>query len=87
MLDDANNSFLHRDKWDRVKKAFEQPIIIHYTKAVKPWHLEYQGPFKNVFLKYKSLSLWSDYALLRIITQKQRYCFIITNMIKKIFGC
>lgn len=87
MLDDANSSFLHRNKWDKVKKAFEQPIIIHYTKSIKPWHVEYEGPFKHIFLKYKSLSLWSSHALLRKITQKQRYCFIINNMIRKIFGC
>lgn len=87
MLDDANNSFLHKDKWDKIKKAFEQPIIIHYTKPIKPWHLEYQGPFKYLFLKYKSLSLWSSFPLLQIITRKQRYCFIITSMIKKVFGC
>lgn len=51
--------FLHRSKWQRLSEVKNNPIVIHYTSVTKPWHLNYNGFFKDVYFYYKSVSPWN----------------------------
>lgn len=74
---------LHKDKWNNIQMAFENPIIIHYTAGLKPWFLEYDGMFKDYFLRYKILSPWITYKLLRKISLRYHYILVLKRILKK----
>lgn len=41
-------------------KASENPLIIHFTEARKPWMADCTHPFTSEYLKYKRLSPWCN---------------------------
>lgn len=47
---------------EEIDQAARQPIVIHYT-GLKPWIKECDHPYKEEFLKYKSLTEWKDLPL------------------------
>lgn len=63
------HGFLHKEpqvSWEydyEIEEAIVSPIIIHYTAADKPWHLDCSHPLKKEFLKYKSMSIWHNIPL------------------------
>ena len=44
---------------EEIAKTATDPVIIHYT-GLKPWFKDCDHPYKEEFLKYKSMSLWKD---------------------------
>lgn len=46
-------------------KASENPLIIHYTEARKPWMYGCKHPFTSEYLKYKRLSPWCNTPLIK----------------------
>ena len=38
----------------------KNPVIIHFTCIPKPWYKNCKHPYKKMFDKYKSMSLWSN---------------------------
>lgn len=55
---------LQRNRIDRsdVMKAALNPMIIHYTKQVKPWHYKYCHPLKEEYQRYLRLTPWNGAA-------------------------
>ncbi len=55
---------LQRNRIDRsdVMKAALNPMIIHYTKQVKPWHYKYCHPLKKEYQRYLRLTPWNGAA-------------------------
>lgn len=51
----------YKDEIDAVKN---DPVIIHYV-ASKPWNKNCQNPYKDIFLQYKSETLWKGTPLFR----------------------
>lgn len=49
---------------EEIVEAIEDPAIIHYSGADKPWMKTCMHPMKEEYLKYKSLSLWKDAPLI-----------------------
>lgn len=47
--------WMHYSKWDEIKKIGQDPVIVHYCEAVKPWFKECTNPFQNDFLRYAKL--------------------------------
>ncbi len=45
--------------WEDVSDAISQPAIIHYASELKPWHIEYPGPFRKDWLDALAHSTWS----------------------------
>ena len=43
-----------------IDEAVNSPIIIHYTGLNKPWINDSNHPYANIFLYYKSISLWNS---------------------------
>lgn len=48
-------------------EASENPLIIHFTEARKPWMLGCIHPFTSEYLKYKKLSPWRNLPLTKQI--------------------
>lgn len=46
-----------------LKEAINNPCIVHYTAAYKPWRKNCTNPYKSEFFKYKKLTKWKDYPL------------------------
>ena len=45
-------TWLRADKWPCVKKAKNNPVIVHYTAGVKPWHKDCKHPMKGEYDVY-----------------------------------
>lgn len=43
---------LSRDKWDAVDESKMDPVVVHYTNSVKPWHRDCRHPLKGLYEKY-----------------------------------
>ncbi len=43
------------DKNPEIKEAKENPVIIHYTRSVKPWHSNSYHPLKHLYWKYRNI--------------------------------
>ena len=37
------------------------PLIIHYSGPIKPWHIECRNPYKSEYLKYLKKTPWRDF--------------------------
>lgn len=48
-----------------IMEAIKQPIIIHYTFGIKPWHIECDNPLRNKWLFYLKKTQWKNYKLKR----------------------
>ena len=49
--------------WEYEKHILDgqkNPVIIHFTCIPKPWYKNCKHPYKKMFDKYKSMSLWSN---------------------------
>ncbi len=40
------------DKNSEIKEAKKNPVIVHYTRSVKPWHSNSYHPLKHLYWKY-----------------------------------
>ena len=41
--------------------TLKNPIIIHYSGPLKPWHKECKHPLKYLYYKYLSYTIWKDF--------------------------
>lgn len=86
----AKELFLSRDKWQTVEQAKLNPVIIHYTRHLKPWHVECEHPLKDLFIDYQKVSGWEDvpikkkYPAPSLLHYFKRACSIILNRILKL---
>ena len=74
------------DYWKYEKEVIEardNPVIIHYTDS-KPWETNCRHPMKDIFLRYKSETLWCRTPLLTY-KLKDRIFDILRYQLKKIF--
>lgn len=65
----CQNGFLMKEeysemgKWknkykDDIKSAVKDPVIVHYTDTIKPWHIEDSNPYGYEFMKYYKQTAW-----------------------------
>ena len=45
-------NFIVWDRLDEYNEAISQPVIVHYTAMIKPWHAECSHPWTDEYLKY-----------------------------------
>lgn len=67
--------FIARFRWVDMYFAAENPIIIHYTNRIKPWHRECIHPYKNIWRMYYSQTKWKNKKLQ--IYSTKGYCRIL----------
>lgn len=61
----------------------KNPVIIHYSGPIKPWHIECKHPFKGLFYRYIGLTEYLDYVPQRkYSSMKSRSIFLIKQMVK-----
>lgn len=53
--------------FQEIRSAMANPVILHYSRSIKPWHLGFVGP--NEWLSYYQMSPWKDVPLAPPITK------------------
>ena len=44
---------------EEVMEAREEPVIVHFTREIKPWRFSYDpNPFRSTFYKYQDMTKW-----------------------------
>lgn len=43
-----------------VEQTINNPVILHFTGAHKPWHTSCRHPYLSTYMKYKSQTVWKD---------------------------
>ncbi len=43
-----------------IKEAQAEPVIIHYTRSVKPWHSNSYHPYRHLYHKYRAMVPFGD---------------------------
>lgn len=72
---------------EQLSKVIYRPIIIHYTGAVKPWHVECQHPYKSKYEYYHNISPWSHVMPVRKYKGvKAQTFFLVKGLIKNILS-
>lgn len=74
--------FVRKEKWSEIDKWKENPIIIHFTTDLKPWHKECNHPCVATFLKYKNMSPWKHDKLNFYNSLKQRIIIILKRLFR-----
>lgn len=77
LFDRNEDRFLHYSKWPEVDAAVQDPLVIHYTHRVKPWHSECSHPMLDKFDYYCALTPWAGF-------KKKRYYGFLETMDMKI---
>ncbi|MCS2426460.1 glycosyltransferase family 8 protein [Parabacteroides goldsteinii] len=75
--------FVARKYWKEMYEATENPVILHFCCAIKPWHKESSHPKRLLYSKYKSLSPWKDKKIGHV-NLKRRIKIVITNLLIKL---
>ncbi len=52
------NPMISRKYWDELHLAVRNPVVIHFTNKVKPWHRNCLNPYRYKYTQYNDLSLW-----------------------------
>ena len=50
-----NKLLIHYTKWKNIELAKEDPAIVHFCTALKPWYKECCHPFKSEFVQYAKM--------------------------------
>lgn len=85
-----NQDYSYLFNHDEYIYALENPMIIHYTSASKPWHITNNHPLKNEFHYYFQKSLWKDTELTSdtfkcFLREKQKFFVFGTGSLSKRF--
>lgn len=70
---------------DDIMSSSKSPVIIHYTGKNKPWMRYSQQPFRNLFFKYKKMSLWHSMPLIKNLNTTKvirYYIYLLILLIK-----
>ena len=76
----------YKNELEEIIAAANSPIIIHFTGASKPWYKGSRHPFCNLFLYYKSISLWKDEPLKRCKQSLHSHLIELRNKLIWILG-
>ena len=68
---------------DELDDAIKDPVIIHFTTPNKPWTTICRHPYKNLFLKYKSQTIWKDTPLQEKRPLKLRIIKFFSGILRK----
>lgn len=77
--------FLSNDQLidEKIKKAILNPIVVHFTGPIKPWHSDLIHPYKKKYLEFRKMTpyrlRWNEYYKLKYITH---FNYLTTNLAK-----
>ena len=72
--------FLNNNQINEIFDARLNPVILHYTGAVKPWYKECEHPRKNDYIKYVELFLSSD-RIIKYLNLKKSIRFYLKKIL------
>lgn len=72
--------YMHYEKWDDIRKAGEDPVIVHFCEAEKPWFKECKNPYRNDFLYYASFHDFIGFKLLKRYGWKYKCAIFIDRI-------
>lgn len=67
-----------------VEKTINNPVILHFTGAQKPWHMSCRHPYRSTYMKYKSQTVWKDEPLQEDRPLSLRLKKAISKVLRKI---
>lgn len=73
-------NWVHYSKWDEIRAIGENPVIVHFCEAEKPWFIECKNPYQKEFLYYARLHDFIGFRLLKRYG-KAYYCSTIVDRI------
>lgn len=76
------NPFIAKSRWKDMCEAAEQPVIIHYTNKIKPWHRECIHPYKGIWFEYYKNTEWGKNKL-KVYSQKGYMMILIKEFLNK----
>lgn len=69
----------------KIENIKKNPVIVHYSGPIKPWHIECQHPLVSLYLCYAEQTSFSSCVRCRkYISIKDRMLFHLKNLIKNI---
>lgn len=68
---------------DQIDDAIKDPVIVHYTPGEKPWTTYCRQPYKALFLKYKSQTIWKGTPLIENRPLKLRISKFFSGILRK----
>lgn len=64
-----------------IKENLYNPIIIHYSGSVKPWHKYTQHPYTKQYMHYRKISLWKNFPIVDNWSFINKIRFYLLNII------
>lgn len=61
MCNDPRRLMLAKEKWADIDRAKKNPVIIHYTSSIKPWHIGCKHPLVHKFWDTIKLTPWPNH--------------------------
>lgn len=55
--------YVHYSKWEDIRSAGRDPVVVHFCEADKPWFVECKNPFQQEFIHYAQLQPFIDFHL------------------------
>lgn len=55
--------YLDRKYYPEIMEACKNPVIIHFCMPVKPWHIECENPYRDLYYKYRAMTPWPEVRL------------------------
>lgn len=60
MYHKANEILARTNYINEMMTASQNPLILHFTEALKPWMIGCRHPFTTEYIKYKNMSPWRN---------------------------
>jgi lipopolysaccharide biosynthesis glycosyltransferase len=77
-------SMPNTDKFaEEFDEAIKDPVLVHYTTTSKPWQKGCHHPYRSLFLKYKSQTMWKETPLLENRPLKLRIIKFFSGILRK----
>ena len=73
-------SNMHFSKWDEICKIGEDPVVVHYCDAEKPWFVESKHKFKNDFLRYARMYDFIGFKLIKRYGKVYKFAELLDNI-------
>ena len=59
----SSDPYVHYSKWEDIRNAGRDPVVVHFCEAEKPWFVECKNPFQQEFIHYAQLQPFIDFHL------------------------
>lgn len=83
----TDNLFIDKKYFPDIEKARNNPCLLHYTGAEKPWHYECKYPLRSIWWFFLNQTQWKGLRKQHNLTGKKRFVFSLKNIFSKLNLC